>query len=295
MIKRMLYLTDTHLGAKEGAWGQQPTCPHLVPAILRDLADWLRINPVDLVLHGGDLTDTGTIEQQEETLRILSDFPAPVRVCLGNHDLGMPDSLSNWLGACGDFFGPGRTDSADYVVDLGSAALIVVTNCWQGGGCEPSFHWPEDSKLWSALTDGQYRWISDQLDLLRPKPVILALHAALYPLPPRLTGEQEPLQVPPGPYVGKIRSFLSDRPQVRLVLSGHCHASCRTPRNGCAYLTTAAFFEPPFQTRLITISDDAIDVSVAYPICLDRYGPAIDEKRFWTAGQWIDWRVHLPI
>ena len=80
-----------------------------------------------------------------------------------------------------------------------------------------------------------------------------------------------------------------------MVLSGHCHVSCRTHDNHCLHLTTSAYVEPPFQVRVITLTDRALDAGVALPVELARYHPVMNEDKLWTAGNGIDRRVHLPL
>ncbi len=291
-VKKVLYLTDTHFGAPEGAWGQQPTHPHLVPQLLTDLSEWIKVNPADLVLHGGDCIDAGTVEQQRAFCKIAQAFSVPFKVCLGNHDLRTPESLLHWLKDYPALFGEQVTATGDYVVDFGPAALVVVTNCW---GPETRHYWPEDGLQWAGLSHDQYRWLNHQMKRLGGKSVILALHETLFPLPPRLTGQDLPIHDPPGPHVKKIRAFIEAHRRIRLVLSGHCHATCKTYDNRCVHLTTAAYFEPPFQVRIITVGEATIDVTVAHPVDVNRYPVRIDEKKLWSAGRWQDWTVSVPL
>ncbi|HOX38900.1 MAG TPA: metallophosphoesterase [Candidatus Brocadiia bacterium] len=294
-MKRLIYFTDTHIGAGADAWGQQPTCAHLLPQLLSRLREWLIRNPADLVLHGGDCTDAGNADQRRYELEFARSLPVPFRICLGNHDLRRPDSLGGWLSECREFFGENATSGGDYVVDLGPAALIVLTTRWQRQTVAPGFHWPDEGVMWASFSDEQYEWLENRLERLRGRPAILAMHETLNPLPPRLTGLTEAIHAPPGPHIQRMRDFINSHPQVRLVLSGHCHATCATRDGGCVLLTTSAFFEPPFQVRVITVSEGQIEATIAYPIDIGDLDVRIDEGKRWSAGQWEDWTARIPI
>ncbi len=291
-MKRLAYITDTHFGSGEGAWGQQPTYPNLVPELFKDLANYLRNHPVDFLLHGGDLTDSGSEEQQKGACEIAKQLPCPFFLTLGNHDLNTPNALKVWQNKKDVFFGSDATSTCDFIVDLGSATLIGITNTWQDPSCDTAFCWDRELYQLAGITDEQYLWLESQI---KDKPVILSLHETLHPLPPRLTGMDEPIHNPPGPYVDKLTEFVENHPQIKLVLSGHCHATCRTNQNGTTHLTTAAFFEPPFQIRVIEVDDAEINVTTAYPIDLKKYSVAINEDKLWSAGKWYDWRITVKI
>ncbi|MFA5865887.1 MAG: metallophosphoesterase [Phycisphaerae bacterium] len=293
-IRRIVYLTDVHLGGDDQMWSQQPACPQLVPQLLTDLREWIACNHMDLVLCGGDLIHNGTRIQQEQAYNILSSFPASVRLCLGNHDLALPDSLANWFQYCPELWGSQGTATGDVVLDIGSALLIIVTNCWHGYGPDPSFYCPGDGKVWAGLIEKQYAWLEKQLKQSQNKPVILAMHATLYPLPTTLTAAPFPIHGPEGPYAEKMAQFVVEHPQIKLVLSGHCHATCRTYQNGCVHLTTSAFVEPPFQVRTITITENAFDVTTTCFVDIEAYTPSINRQKLWTAGGWSDWCIHIP-
>ncbi len=290
---RFAYITDTHLGACEGAWGQQPTYPQLVPQLFDDLKEYIDLHPVDFILHGGDVTDAGTSEQQQKLEEIVSGFPCKFLVTLGNHDLAQKDSLIGWRNYGKLFFGENVTASCDFSVELDKVRLVVMTNTWQEPESEHAFHWDKQIGQCAGFTKSQYDWFESQLT--DDKPVILSIHETLYPLHMELTETDVPIHEPPGDYVRDIRAFIESHRQIKVVLSGHCHASCRTMHNSSVHITSAAYFEPPFQIRIIEINDKAIDITVAYPIDLKKYSVEINKERMWSAGKWYDWRVRVPI
>ncbi|NLX05629.1 MAG: hypothetical protein GXY33_10840 [Phycisphaerae bacterium] len=291
-MRKILYLTDSHIGADTTAWCQQPCCPHLLPDLWNDLREFVAANPLDLVLHGGDLTHHGTVDEQREAVRIAVGLGVPFRLCLGNHDLAREGALESWLSLGHELFGERSTPSGDFAVDLGSAILLVATNTWRDSD-QPWFWSLEEALSGPVLADRQYMWLKEQLAAHRNKPAILAMHETLYPLPPRLTGLEQPTHEPSGFDVARTRGFVEEHDQIRLVLSGHCHATCRTYDNGCVHLTTGAFFEPPFQVRILTVDRNGIDVETVCPSAVAKYNPPIDEGKTWTSGQPVDRRVRM--
>ncbi len=292
MIK-FAYITDTHLGASEGAWGQQPTYPHLVPQLFDDLKEYLQKHPVDFILHGGDVTDGGTDEQRKQLADIVSDMPCRFFVTLGNHDLSQKESLSCWRESGKLFFNDNMTDTCDFSLELGNVKLVVMTNTWQNPESEDAFVWNKELGQYAGFTGVQYDWLESQVS--DGMPVILSIHETLYPLNMELTEMDGPIHEPPGEYVKKICEFVETHPQIKCVLSGHCHASCRTRHASAVHITSAAYFEPPFQMRIIEINDKSIDVTVAYPIDLKKYAVEINKERMWSAGKWYDWRIQVTI
>ena len=290
---RFAYITDTHLGGTEESWGQQPTYAKLVPELFGDLSEYVRRERVDFILHGGDVTDGGTVEQQEQLVEIISGLPCRFYLTLGNHDLAQKDSLKRWYGYGESVFGSGVTESCDFSIDVGGVKLIVMTNTWQKPESENAFYWDKEAGQEAGFTQGQYEWLEKELGDC--KFAILSIHETLYPLGTELTGMDSPIHEPPGEYVKDIRSFIDSHSNIKLVLSGHCHASCRTKDGDTVHLTSAAYFEPPFQVRLVDVVDDSIEVTVGYPVDLKKYSVEINEERMWSAGKWYDWRVSVPL
>nr|POE88432.1 metallophosphoesterase domain-containing protein 1 [Quercus suber] len=81
MKTRILIISDTHCaglfpGTREGSTPVPPFC-HPLPS-------------ADLLIHCGDLTHTGALDEYHQTLDMLSCITAPVKLVIaGNHDLSL--------------------------------------------------------------------------------------------------------------------------------------------------------------------------------------------------------------
>lgn len=75
---RVLIISDTHCASLSGE-GHDDTTPFTSP-----------LTDCDLLIHCGDLTHEGTIEQYHSTLDALKEIRAPTKLVIaGNHDLSL--------------------------------------------------------------------------------------------------------------------------------------------------------------------------------------------------------------
>jgi DNA repair exonuclease SbcCD nuclease subunit len=85
---RLLFLTDDHKRGTTPA-NRKDNFPATLAAKLREVADIAREREVDYILHGGDFYDVPApaISVCADFLEIYQQFPAPVYIIAGNHDL----------------------------------------------------------------------------------------------------------------------------------------------------------------------------------------------------------------
>jgi len=286
-----LYVTDTHIGNDGTGWGHHPIRPDLVPVLVEALGRWIEEHPVQMLLHGGDMTDNGTAEQRARARQIWSQLPVPTRLCLGNHDMADRQAYNEWLREQPQFFPDGK---ADYVIGCGPVDVYVVTCAWPGENGELSRWWNRTFQDRPGILPDQVRWLEETLSARSDRPAILAVHAPLDPLPPELTGLPQPSHVPPGEFVDVLSGILDRHRNIKLVLSGHCHATCLTDHRGTVHLTTSAFCEPPFQVRRISISKDSIQVQTFCPVDYKRLQAVFRAENAWSAGRDGDLAVEIP-
>ncbi|KAK5175208.1 uncharacterized protein LTR77_000345 [Saxophila tyrrhenica] len=110
---RILIISDTHcaqLSKDEDAPSTYPTPPFKSP-----------LPSADLLIHCGDLTHNGLMEQYHRTLDMMKEIDAPVKVAIaGNHDLTLDrDYILNHvgkMGAQGAWNLAGSKDEAERIV-----------------------------------------------------------------------------------------------------------------------------------------------------------------------------------
>jgi len=88
---------------------------------------------IDFVLHGGDMIDSATDENILAAAELF-DLPVPVYLCLGNHDLTVPDALALWVKLAPGFFKDGKPDCTIMTNDC---VIHVAPNHWD----EIPFFW----------------------------------------------------------------------------------------------------------------------------------------------------------
>jgi 3',5'-cyclic AMP phosphodiesterase CpdA len=291
---KFAYITDTHFGGDKNCWGQQTTYPELLPKLFNKLSQYLKQNPVDFILHGGDITNNASPQQLHDLDDTIAQLPAPLRLTLGNHDLSHIQALSLWKEK-NNTFPSNTTATGDFTIEMGPVTLLAMTNSWSNPNGDNPFYWDSSKEQTAGFTDTQYDWLEAQLNETPEKPFILTIHETLYSLPPRLTGMPEPIHKTTGPYINKIKSFINTHPQIKLILSGHCHASCLTIDNSQYFVTTSAYFEPPFQIRIIDINNSSINLDVAYPCNMEEFDIPGTPESFWSAGQQQDRKIYIPL
>src|SRR6185436_13490335 len=197
---KIIYLTDTHLGAGTAGFQQQPRQLDRLDEIFQALKHFIHSNEVELIIHGGDLTHAGNDVQIRQAVEQLKTLEVPVAFCLGNHDLAQADSFKIWQSVPI----PKHFSSAATLLSLNNDVdLILINNTWWNGSTF-RMHWKENGEPYSSLADQTLNWLTETLQAAPEKAAIIVIHAPLDALPPRLTGMPEPIQVPTTAYKKKM-------------------------------------------------------------------------------------------
>ena len=277
-----LFVTDTHIGNDGTGWGHHPLRPDLLAQIIPALSEYAQSHAVAFVLHGGDLIDNGLKSQIDQAQELWRRLEAPWYLCLGNHDLAQPESYAHWLSEWPDAFaGP----AVDYVINCDIADVYVLANVWPGETAEPSHWWNREYPDCPGILRTQLEWLDEALAARSDRPAILVTHAALDPLPAELTGLGEATHVPAPTYAGPLCDLLARHNHVKLVLSGHCHATCLTRHGQRTHATTSAFCEPPFQMRRVSITPSSITLETLSPIGCESLDVQWNRNNLWSSGR----------
>ena len=288
----ILYLTDSHTGNDGAGWGHHPIRPDLIPQMTAALRQRMTTCRVDMILHGGDITDSGSVEQQLQVRKLWSQLPVPIRLCLGNHDLDGEESPETWLTNVPEFF---EDNDLDYMIECGPVDVYVLACGWLNDQDKITRCFNPGYSVQPGILPTQLDWLCGLLKSRSHRPAVMAIHAPLDPLPPALTGQEESIHLTPPSYTQPIINLLNRFPNVRLVLSGHCHATCLTRHGNRVHLTTSAFCEPPFQIRAITINKNVIRVRTISPVDYKQLQVVCHSENLWTFGRNYDLTVNIPI
>lgn len=128
MSDTISFVTDSHAGADRTGFQQQPRHPDLALRIWQGIAQAARECGAALVLHGGDLPDTGAPAEIALVSAQLAALERPVAAVLGNHDMSRSDALDPWCALACDL--PGSV-WADSIVRLTSVDVILRL-AWNG-------------------------------------------------------------------------------------------------------------------------------------------------------------------
>jgi len=215
-------LSDLHLGARWEGVDPQPRLEAVIEAV-RALP-----NPVDAVVVSGDLTADGGEEDSLLARRLLDRLEVPVHVLPGNHDLRASLRRAFELPGEGD-------EPIDYSAEVGELRLIILDSTVPG----------EDR---GALSDGQLRWLGEELGREPDRPTLLAMHH-----PPLATGLPEWDEINlVAPEREALAAVVGRHPQLRAIVGGHLHRIAAAALAGCSvlsapstYLQMLPDFDPP--------------------------------------------------
>lgn len=126
-MTKFIYLSDSHCCDDPQRYQQQQAYTERLPEITAALRGYIDdMKDIDFVLHGSDLIDASS----ENNIRVgaeLFDLTIPVYLCLGNHDLTVPDALGQWLRIAPQFFLGGK---AEYSIPTKDCIIHVAPNHW---------------------------------------------------------------------------------------------------------------------------------------------------------------------
>jgi Icc-related predicted phosphoesterase len=140
-----LRITEPGIAAKDtfkiGLISDSHTYYNSLAEIIRRINDE---GDIDLVLHGGDMTDGGMIAEYSIFHQIMGDLRVPYFTVIGNHDC-----LANGRYIYNDMFG-----ELNYSFIFNNCKFIFFNNIiWELNNAEPDYPWLADELLDSAQTD----------------------------------------------------------------------------------------------------------------------------------------------
>jgi hypothetical protein len=224
---------------------QQTGYPEKLPQIAAALRQYLSANGgIDFILHGGDMLDCTT----DDNIRAAAehfDFAIPVYLCLGNHDVTVPDAVERWLALAPQFFVGGVQD---YTVASEACLVHVVPNHW----CDRPSYWNGTQN--PHLSDAQAGRLANELDRHLDIPHILLTHCPVYGLPIAQTGFRDPYHAPSASFTRDVVMLATTHGSVKCVLGAHNHMNMRVRHAGVEFATVSALVETPFEFKLFEVT-----------------------------------------
>ena len=253
-MTKFIYLADTHVGAENAGYHQQPAYRERIPEIIDALGKWISGNGgVDFILHGGDIVDSASPANIETARDLFAKLPAPTYLCMGNHDLTTRTALDDWLRLAPEFFPSGFPESA---ITMDDCAIHIAPCHW----CDILYHWNINTQD-PHFDPKQLSNLEKNLRGNDGKPQILLTHNPVFGLPPEQTGLDEPLHAPAPTFTKTIMDIIKPHPSVKMVLGAHNHMNMNLEYRGTVFVTASSLTETPFEFKQITSSENKIEMT----------------------------------
>ncbi len=250
-MTRFLLIADTHWGAGTGGFKVQPKYDEKLPEILTALKSWMAENdPIDFILHGGDMVHHPTHTGIQQAIDLFQ-FDIPVHLCIGNHDLTIPDCLQDWLSLAPNFFG---NNSPNYTVEAKDCIIHVIPNQY----CDTPYFWERISEAYFLET--QIRYLETQLSARPESPHIILTHSPVLGIPVDRTGFDKPYHVPAEQFTECVTQ-IAEKFNIPCVLGAHSHVNMNEVQNGVHYITVSSFVETPFEFKLFEIDQSTLKMT----------------------------------
>ncbi|MCB9640809.1 MAG: metallophosphoesterase [Myxococcales bacterium] len=202
------------------------------------LGDYLKKNPVDFMISGGDNTQSGTSEEYAFVDQEMKKLGLPIFWCVGNHDF-FGDGWQLWR----DYYG-----TTVRVIKLPHTSIYILDN---GAG---------------TFGEKQRLWFEEQLKQDTAKHRMAVMHFPIY-------GDVDYI-LESHAFSREDQTFASlfERYNVRHILMGHSHLYRSVLVNGIRYITASALKENSPSKMILRVDVDANDVkTTVVPIEVDGY------------------------
>lgn len=242
------HMTDLHLDVRgKSTWQHREKSVALFIDALRQLG---RLQKLNFILFGGDQIQCGPNDRESLTVfqTWVAQLDVPYYMLLGNSEvspipgeskLGREDYLRAWSGR------GLRQQRSSWAFDPAPGVRFI------------GFDVTVDGRPYGEATPKGLRWLEHELATNRMKKlIIVATHQLLLPtIPLDLTPAWSLWMVRNH---AQVRELLERFPNVRLVLSGHHHASRVRTEGRITYVSDPAIVTYPCAFRIFTVNGEGI-------------------------------------
>ena len=242
------HITDLHLDVKgTSTWQHREKSVPLFIDALRQIG---RLPKLKFVIFGGDQIHAGARDRDS-----LSVFHAwtkhldmPYYILLGNAEVS-------------PVAGASKLSKADYLLEWRGRGVAPGRSSWS---VEPvkgvriiGFDVTVDGKPYGYATSDSLKWLANELEASKKsRLVIIVTHQLLLPTHKGDSGPEGALWMVKNHTA--VRYIIDKYPNVRLVISGHHHASKVEMVNNITYVADPAIVTYPCAFRVFTVSSDGI-------------------------------------
>lgn len=190
--------------------------------------------PIDFVLHTGDITHLGSAEEYRLARDILSQLQFPVHYLHGNHDdaANLCRVLLNRDAVLSPY---------NFTFEVSGVLFVCLDSVPAGGEADPN------------LSAAQLAWLEGQLQAGAHRPVVVAMHHPPFQI------FHEPRDYFMLRNATAIRAILQDSgPQLRAVFCGHVHAALDRHLNSVYYSVAPKPYSHTPGFSVVTVTDDGV-------------------------------------
>jgi 3',5'-cyclic AMP phosphodiesterase CpdA len=242
------HITDLHLDVKgTSTWQHREKS---VPLFIDTLRQIGRLHKLNFVVFGGDQVHAGPHDR--DSLYVFQEWTKhldmPYYILLGNSEvspvagasrLSRPEYLYAWRGRG---VSPGH---ASWSFEPAKGIRMI------------GFDVTVDGKPYGEASPASLAWLKDELAAsAKARLVIVMTHQLLLPTTPRDTTPEWSLWMVTNHAV--VRELLEQFPNVRMVISGHHHASRVETVNNITYVADPAIVTYPCAFRLFSVGPEGI-------------------------------------
>ena len=242
------HITDLHLDVRgESNWQYREKS---VPLFIDALRQLQRLPKLKFVVFGGDQVHYGA--NDKESLDVFQKWTAhlnmPYYILLGNTEVSPVGGISN-------------LKREDYLKAWSGKGLKPNQSSWTfdpvSGVRVIGFDVTVDGKPHGEAGMESLKWLENELKNAKNKSmVVIFTHQLLMPTTPRDTSPDWSLWMVKGHE--KVRTLLERYPNVRLVISGHHHASKVVTAGRITYVSDPGIVTYPCAFRSYTVTRDGV-------------------------------------
>lgn len=206
---RILQLTDLHLFKNKAVSILEFNSYNSLTQVMNLVNRSIQEQTPDLIALTGDVSQDYSQESYEVAKQIFEGVPCPLVATMGNHDK---------LPVFAEFFNNPK-DSANKIIYLGNWMILFINS-----------HWPD--RIGGKLTENELTFLSDALNSMRDKNVIIFIHHHILPVKSAWIDKIG---------VSNSEDFLNTIDQyqnIKAIICGHVHQDTCTERNNVKYFST---------------------------------------------------------
>lgn len=244
------HITDLHLDVRgDSTWQYREKSVSLFIDALRQIS---RLPKLDFVVFGGDQIHYGA--NDKESLEVFQKWTAhlnmPYYILLGNTEVSPINNVS-------------KLTKADYVKAWTGKGLKQGSTSWAfdpvKGVRVIGLDVTQEGKPNGYASPDELKWLENDLKENKSKKLIIVFtHQLLLPITPKDSTPEWSLWIVKNHE--KVRSVLERYPNVRLVVSGHHHASRVISAGNITYVSDPAIVTYPCSFRSFTVTRSGIQL-----------------------------------